>query len=303
MVDEVGCSLIGQTVRDRARRQEALRAARRDRHGREHPADLRLDHEQEDRRGHRRAGARREGGPRRVHEDASKTRGRSPNRWSRSATRNGLRTEALITAMEHPLGRAVGNALEVIECIETLKGNGPADLEQLSVRLAARMLVLADAAKTTRRRGGDGAEGDRVGRGRREVPRDHRVAGRRSARDRRLFAAAGRVIATHREGAAGGLSHQARRRADWPRHAWRSARDASASTPRSIRASARSCRRARRQAGRRRSHPDAASARREDARRGARRSSTRPSRSAMRPWSRRPCSSTKCVDRSGERRG
>src|SRR5918998_39254 len=41
-------------------------------------------------------------------------------------TRNGLRTEALITAMEHPLGRAVGNSLEVIESIETRKGNGPA---------------------------------------------------------------------------------------------------------------------------------------------------------------------------------
>jgi pyrimidine-nucleoside phosphorylase len=62
---------------------------------------------------------------------------------------NGVRTEALITAMEHPLGRAVGNSLEVIESIETLKGNGPADLEQLAVRLAARMLVLAGTAKTT----------------------------------------------------------------------------------------------------------------------------------------------------------
>jgi pyrimidine-nucleoside phosphorylase len=61
----------------------------------------------------------------------------------------GLRTEALITAMEHPLGRAVGNALEVIESIETLKGRGPKDLEWLSVRLAARMLVLAGIATDT----------------------------------------------------------------------------------------------------------------------------------------------------------
>jgi pyrimidine-nucleoside phosphorylase len=56
---------------------------------------------------------------------------------------SGLRTEALITAMDAPLGRTVGNSLEVIESIETLKGKGPADLEGLSVLLAARMLVVA----------------------------------------------------------------------------------------------------------------------------------------------------------------
>jgi pyrimidine-nucleoside phosphorylase len=62
--------------------------------------------------------------------------------------RSGVRCEALLTAMDVPLGRAVGNAVEVIESIETLKGNGPKDLEDLSVTLAARMVRLAGIAAT-----------------------------------------------------------------------------------------------------------------------------------------------------------
>ena len=72
---------------------------------------------------------------------------------------SGVRTEALITRMDAPLGREVGNAHEVIECIETLKGQGPADLEYLSVLLAARMLVLAGVAATTGRRRGIASAG------------------------------------------------------------------------------------------------------------------------------------------------
>jgi pyrimidine-nucleoside phosphorylase len=60
--------------------------------------------------------------------------------------RSGVRTEAIITAMHAPLGRAVGNALEVIECLEVLKGRGPADLIDISVELTARMLVLGGVA-------------------------------------------------------------------------------------------------------------------------------------------------------------
>jgi pyrimidine-nucleoside phosphorylase len=59
---------------------------------------------------------------------------------------SGVRTEAVVTRMDAPLGLEVGNANEVIESIETLKGKGPADLERLSVLLAARMLVLAGVA-------------------------------------------------------------------------------------------------------------------------------------------------------------
>ncbi len=63
-----------------------------------------------------------------------------------TGNRSGVRTEALITAMDAPLGRAVGNAMEVVECVETLKGRGPKDLEELSVVLAARMVLAAGLA-------------------------------------------------------------------------------------------------------------------------------------------------------------
>jgi pyrimidine-nucleoside phosphorylase len=61
---------------------------------------------------------------------------------------SGVKTEAFITAMDAPLGRAVGNALEVVECVDTLKGRGPKDLEDLSVLLAARMVLAAGLAAT-----------------------------------------------------------------------------------------------------------------------------------------------------------
>ena len=61
-------------------------------------------------------------------------------------TANGLNVSAFLTAMDAPLGRYVGNSLEVIESIETLKGNGPPDLTELSVKLTARMVRIAFGA-------------------------------------------------------------------------------------------------------------------------------------------------------------
>jgi pyrimidine-nucleoside phosphorylase len=62
--------------------------------------------------------------------------------------RMGKQMVALITDMNQPLGRMVGNALEVQECIEVLHGGGPHDLRELCLELAAWMFFLGGASKT-----------------------------------------------------------------------------------------------------------------------------------------------------------
>lgn len=61
---------------------------------------------------------------------------------------NGRKVYALITNMEQPLGNAVGNALEVKEAIETLKGGGPADFRELCFLISSYMLLAGERAKT-----------------------------------------------------------------------------------------------------------------------------------------------------------
>ncbi|HTT57094.1 MAG TPA: thymidine phosphorylase [Opitutaceae bacterium] len=67
----------------------------------------------------------------------------------------GKPTRALLTSMDQPLGRAVGNAVEVVESIEALKGRGPSDLMEVTLALSVQMLLLggitADPADARRR--------------------------------------------------------------------------------------------------------------------------------------------------------
>jgi len=61
---------------------------------------------------------------------------------------SGVKTQAIITDMDAPLGRAVGNSVEVIECIESMRGQGPADLMEVTMALTIPLLILGRVAKT-----------------------------------------------------------------------------------------------------------------------------------------------------------
>jgi len=83
-------------------------------------------------------------------------------------TAHGCRTVALVTAMDRPLGRAIGNALEVEEALLALEGQGPADLLQLTGALGVEMLRLAGVADTTEEAERLVADGLMAGGGRRK---------------------------------------------------------------------------------------------------------------------------------------
>ena len=60
-----------------------------------------------------------------------------------AATHCDIRTRAILTTMDRPLGSAIGNAIEIVESIETLRGNGPSDLEELVCAQGGALLEMA----------------------------------------------------------------------------------------------------------------------------------------------------------------
>jgi pyrimidine-nucleoside phosphorylase len=68
--------------------------------------------------------------------------------------RMGKKVVALISNMDQPLGRAAGHSTEIVECIEVLRGRGPADLRDLSVELSAWMFYLGERTESL----GDGRQ-------------------------------------------------------------------------------------------------------------------------------------------------
>jgi thymidine phosphorylase len=70
---------------------------------------------------------------------------------------HGVSTVAQLTSMDQPLGRAVGNSIEVVESVEVLRGGGPSDVRELTLTLARLMLELVDINVDPREKLDDGS--------------------------------------------------------------------------------------------------------------------------------------------------
>ena len=104
--------------------------------------------------------------------------------------KTGRPTLGIISSMDQPLGRAVGNSLEIIESIEALKGRGPDDVMQVTYALGWCMLRAAGKEMAYAQAVENVPGGHRLGPGPGRVPALHRRPGRRPAGVRRLFPAA-----------------------------------------------------------------------------------------------------------------
>ena len=96
----------------------------------------------------------------------------------------GVRTEAVITDMDAPLGHAIGNALEIIECLDTLKGKGPADLTSVVCVLRRGWWCWPASPGTIAMRPQPRVTGARVGARARDICAADRTSRRQSACDR-----------------------------------------------------------------------------------------------------------------------
>jgi pyrimidine-nucleoside phosphorylase len=99
--------------------------------------------------------------------------------------RMGKQVVALITDMDQPLGNTIGNALEVVEVVEVLRGQGPEDLRQLCLELAGWMLYLGGVSDTVAEGKKQSEKTNRFRRSARSLSPDGETAGWGSAIDRR----------------------------------------------------------------------------------------------------------------------
>ena len=166
LVGEVGLRGGRADQRARARRRRHVRAARRHRHGAGTRPDRDVGDVEEARLRRRRDGARREGRRRRVlpHGRGGARAGAADVRPRHARRAGGW--SARSRAWTRRSGSAVGNALEVAEAFDVLRGTAPADVTEVVHTSAARLLVLADPALSDGRGRRARARGDRVGRGR-----------------------------------------------------------------------------------------------------------------------------------------